>query len=415
MTDKDYRSFPALRWPLDVQHQEVNSQKILVLSCPLGIAEQPLGLHAATAPLLQNFTGKLSIDEIQRRFNPQGCTRELIEELIELLDKHLFLDSPRYSAAAERVRLEFLNLPQRPAFLAGLGYSAAPTALAAELEQLLVTSPALAIQPPQSSLLGVVSPHIDYRRGGACYGITWNQLRAHSHDLYLLMGTSHQYSELMFHLTRKDFASPLGVLPTDRTFMEQVAGRYGVVRSFTDELLHRREHSLELQIPFLRHLKNTPTIAPILVGSFYQMLTSGKAPHEFAMYEDFISSLAEACQERLETGSRLCVVAGVDMAHVGPHFGDIEALTPGYMQQVEVRDRAYLEAIKSQDKKALWQHIAEDSDARRICGFPTMYTILDLFERLQLQYTATLYDYRQAVDYSTGCAVTFAGMGLYSK
>jgi hypothetical protein len=108
-------------------------------------------------------------------------------------------------------------------------------------------------------------------------------------------------------------------------------------------------------------------------------------------------------------------VAGVDMAHVGPHFGDTEALTPGYMQQVEVRDRAYLEAIKSQDKKALWQHIAEDSDARRICGFPTMYTILDLFERLQLQYTATLYDYRQAVDYSTGCAVTFAGMGLYSK
>ena len=156
-------------------------------------------------------------------------------------------------------------------------------------------------------------------------------------------------------------------------------------------------------------------IAPILVGSFYQMLTSGKPPHEFAIYEDFISSLTEGCRERLATGASICVIAGVDMAHVGPHFGDAQALTPEYMQQVEVRDRAYLEAIKAQDKNALWEHIASDNDQRRICGFPTMYTILDLFDRLQLTYSATLYDYRQAVDYSTGCAVTFAGIGLYAR
>ncbi|NDC38286.1 MAG: hypothetical protein EBZ48_09575 [Proteobacteria bacterium] len=83
------------------------------------------------------------------------------------------------------------------------------------------------------------------------------------------------------------------------------------------------------------------------------------------------------------------------------------------MQHVQLRDQIYLDAIAAQDKQRLWQHIAEDVDRRRICGFPTMYTIVDLCDRLNLRYTATLYDYRQSVDYDAQCAVTFAGMGLY--
>ena len=101
------------------------------------------------------------------------------------------------------------------------------------------------------------------------------------------------------------------------------------------------------------------------------------------------------------------------MSHFVEPFGDSAPLTPEFMQQIEARDKMYLEALVAQDKTMLWNHIEEDLDQRRICGFPTMYTVLDLYDRLGIKYQASLYDYRQAVDYRTQCAVTFAGMGFY--
>ena len=100
------------------------------------------------------------------------------------------------------------------------------------------------------------------------------------------------------------------------------------------------------------------------------------------------------------------------MAHVGQNFGDKDPLSAEGMKRIELRDRQYLDAISNQDKEALFSHIAEDSDQRRMCGFPTLYTTIDLFSRLGLKYQAELIDYQQAVDFETDCAVTFAGMAL---
>ena len=100
------------------------------------------------------------------------------------------------------------------------------------------------------------------------------------------------------------------------------------------------------------------------------------------------------------------------MAHIGQAFGDSKPLSPEFMEHIAQRDRTYLETLLKNDKRALFSHIHEDQDARRICGFPTMYLTLDLFSRLGIQPRAELIDYRQAVDYKRDCAVTFAGMSF---
>ena len=413
MPARDPYEYPKLRWPLDVRPQEIDGKRILVLSCPLGIAECPLGLVAQVGGILGEFQGVLSVAQIDAKLKQYGSTPEIIRELIKLLDDSLFLDSPRFAAASEKVKKEFIAAPDRAPYLAGLSYNLERGELEKEIDRLLAHGTKNFVPKlEKTTMLGLMSPHIDYRRGGVCYGITWSQIREHEHDLYLLAGTSHQYSELMFHLTKKDFLSPLGTLPTDKDLIEGVSKRYGP-RSFADEFLHRREHSLELQTPFLKRLKNKPAIAPILVGSFHRMLVSGKRPSEFEIYEDFVGALGEELKARVASGTRVCFVAGVDMAHVGQTFGDKDPLTPEFMAEIEARDRIYLRTILEQDKEKLWSHIAEDHDRRRICGFPTMYMMLDLFERLNVRYKPVLFDYRQAVDYKTQCAVTFAGMGMY--
>ncbi len=409
----NHLQYPKLRWPLDLRIEKLAGQEVLIMRCPMGIAEEPLLLVAAVAPIVACFEGQLSIDDIHGKFREQGLQRRLITELVELLDQRLYLASPRYYIAEKKIKEDFLASPLRPAALAGSGYARDAKKLQAEIDSYLATAtPQFQARPAQ--MLSLVSPHIDYRRGASTYAKAYTHLKYEEHDLYILMGTAHQYSKLMFHLTLKDFASPLGLLPCDQDFMRKLATLYGFQRSFADEILHRREHSLELQIPFLKRVSKSPKIVPILIGSFHQMLGSGRAPSSFDQYESFVESLAQCVKERLAQGQKVLFVAGVDMTHMGRFFGDKEKLTPELLKQIEKRDKIYLECISRQDKLGLFAHVEEDMDARKICGFPSMYTLIDCLDRVGLKYEARLFDYLQAVDYENDCAVTFAALGLYS-
>jgi MEMO1 family protein len=411
----DARLYPKLRHPIDLRIEKVEREEILLVNCPLGIAPQPLALVAAVAPLVGSFDGTSSVEEIAGRFSQYGVTKELLNELIELLDTNLYLATPRFFTVERNLRADYHKLASRAPSHAGLSYPAARDQLERFIDAYLKQEAPFEAPLPAGRLLALKAPHIDYQRGGVSYGLTYKHLRPHNHDVYVLMGTAHQFSRHMFHLTRKDFDNPLGMLPSDKALVDEIARRYGVERSFADEILHRREHSLELQLPFIRRVRELPTILPILVGGFHHMLSSEKPPGDYEEYDTFVEALAESLNDRRKAGQSICFIAGVDMAHVGRAFGDSGALTPEQMKAIESKDRLYLRHIESHDKDALFAHVAEDGDARRICGFPTMYTLLDVMERMNFRYDAVTFDYRQAVNYQTDCAVTFAGMGIYEK
>lgn len=405
--------YPKLRWPLDVRFEEFEDQQVLIISCPLGLTRSPLALIPAVAPVLSCFEGNMSLEQILQRFTPQGLSIQTLHELVRLLDDNLFLATPRFFSAQAAMHEEYKNSPARQPFLAGSSYAQNPQELEKEIDSYLAVKDHI-YTAHNGTLCALKAPHIDYRRGSPSYGITYNYLRDSSHDLYVLIGTAHQYSRHMFHLTAKDFLTPLGNLPAKRNFIEKLSLRYGKERSFADEILHKKEHSLELQTPFLSRLKQNAAIVPVLVGGFHHLLSGGRYPEQDPVYDDFVSALAECIKESGKEGQRICFIAGVDMAHVGRYFGDKDSLTPEKMKDIAARDHTYLQHIQKQDKKSLFDHIAEDGDDRKICGFPTMYTIIDVFDRLGIKYNARLYDYRQAVNYRNDCAVTFAGMGFYT-
>jgi MEMO1 family protein len=410
---------PRLRSPLEVRLETFHDRageavRALLLRCPLGIQPEPLLLVPETAPLLSCFTGSLSVEEIAGRFKSSGVTSSLVIQLVDLLEHHLFLEGARFSRAAKDAREAYRLSDVRPPALTGLLYPSDAADLTTFVEGLLI--PSCTLQPRTGQLLALVSPHIDYRRGGSTYGEAYSRLVSETPDLFLLLGTAHQYSPHLFHLSAKRFQTPLGDFPCDRDFVQQLAARYGAERSFEDEILHKREHSIELQLPFLKYLTcdRMPSQVPILVGGFHRYLVEARYPEEFEEYESFVGALSELCRNRLTAGTKLCVIAGVDMAHVGGSFGDPFTLTPELMETVGHRDLAYLDALRSGNKRKLYDHIAEDGDARKICGFPSLYLMMDLFDRLDLRYRTEIFDYRQAVDYERQCAVTFAAAGCYA-
>lgn len=393
--------------------EEIDSQEALLIRCPLGISPSPLLLVPQTAPLVFCLEGALTVDEILAKFAPFGATRELITELLNLLDSHLFLEGDRYSDAHKRIIEDFKNLDARPAFMAGQGYGGTSEELKSEIMGYLAGA-RRGSTGGSRDLLSLKAPHIDYRRGKLCYGETYAKLSGSDHDLYVLIGTSHQYSRGIFHLTRKHFDGPLGRLITDAGLVDELSNLYGLDRSFADEFLHRREHSLELQTPFLSCIRPEAKILPILVGSFHGFLRAGRLPSEFDEYEALAGALTEVLSARIKSGAKICFVAGVDMAHVGRAFGDAGALTDERMEAIARQDESYLRLIMNRDEKGLFAHVAADMDERRLCGFPTMFTVVDVLNRLGLESRGEVFDYRQAVDKKSDCAVTFAGAGLYA-
>lgn len=400
-------TYPKLRWPLDIRIEKIGTQDALVINCPQGISETPLILVPEVAPILGELSGTTSFENILDKFKPYGLSETTLRELITLLDQNLFLSNPRFFSRENDIKNDFRDAKTRRAALAGLSYPGNAGDLAKLVDGYLLQAGAAATE--HDPLL-LVSPHIDYRRGGAGYGAAYKNLKKSEYDIVLLIGTSHQYSRNLFHLTPKAFESPFGTLDCDLEFVTKLAALYGMERSFQDEFLHRREHSLELQIPFLQRVVKNPKIIPVLVGSFHHMLTEQRTPEEFPEYDEFVAALGELVSDVRRANRKILALAGVDMAHVGPYFGDEKPLTPEFMEHIRSRDSEYIETITKKDKRAMFSHLASDLDARRICGFPTMYTLLDLFDRLGVTYKANTLDYRQAVDYDSGCAVTFASI-----
>jgi AmmeMemoRadiSam system protein B len=73
---------------------------------------------------------------------------------------------------------------------------------------------------------------------------------------------------------------------------------------------------------------------------------------------------------------KVCVIAGVDLAHVGPRFGDALANTPAVLERVAREDGKMLEPVIAADPAAFFESVAADGDSRRICGLSPIYAFL---------------------------------------
>ncbi len=227
----------------------------------------------------------------------------------------------------------------------------------------------------------MIAPHIDPRRGGPAYAHAYFELMGcEPPELFVILGTSHYGAgPELFTATLKDYATPLGAVETDRDLVRRLAARYSDGDLFADELLHRNEHSIEFQALFLAWALAAPAhdckVVPILVSSFHEMVAAGRVPSADPRVGSFIAAL----RAELAAESRsVCIIAGVDFAHVGRKFGDQQPADDKFVKWVEQEDRALIENIVRGDPEGFFRAIDRDKDRRRICGLAPMYTQLEM-------------------------------------
>ncbi len=261
---------------------------------------------------------------------------------------------------------------------------------------------------PGSRLRAALIPHIDYHRGGHSYAWGFKEVFEQTDaSLFVIIATSH-YSGHRFTLTRKDFKTPLGVVPTDQTYIDRLVAHYGP-GLFDDELAHLPEHSVELEVVFLQYLyenRRPFRMVPLLVGSFQDCVLGNLAP----CARTDIGRMTEALQKvEAETPEPIFYIISGDLAHIGPKFGDRQAVNDSQLQRSRHMDQALLKQMEKADMAGYFRVLAEEGDARRICGFPPTYTLLEAIRPSH----GKVWHYDQYTHPQGFESVSFASVGFY--
>jgi AmmeMemoRadiSam system protein B len=372
---------PPLR-PVEAFPMEHEGQECVVLRDPGGYARAMVVLPRAVVEIVALFDGTRSIVDVQaalmRKYG-ELVTRQRIEELVEALDGQGFLDSPRYAELRQSTDQAFLDAPTRPASHAGGAYPDGAEALRETFDGFFAEpeGPGPVDEPTApGAVTAVVAPHIDFHRGGHAYAWAYRDVAERcAADLFLIFGTCHAGMADPFALTRKDYETPLGAAPIDRGVVDALAARAGQ-DCFGSELAHRAEHSIEFQAVFLRYLfagRREITIVPVLMSFAHEALARGKPVDD----DPRVSRFLDAVRDVIATsGRRVAVIAGADLAHVGPRFGDRERVTPAGLAEIGREDRSLLEAVTAGDAAGFFDSVARDNDRRRICGLSPIYALL---------------------------------------
>jgi MEMO1 family protein len=70
------------------------------------------------------------------------------------------------------------------------------------------------------------------------------------------------------------------------------------------------------------------------------------------------------------------VIAGADLAHIGPRFGDARPLDLPARNQLAARDGRSVVLALDGDARGFYDHTAQDLGTRRVCGIGPSYTML---------------------------------------
>ena len=147
--------------------------------------------------------------------------------------------------------------------VAGMFYPGQPTRLREDVQNMLQSAPGAGDLPAPKAL---IVPHAGYVYSGPIAASVYQRLAPLRQAIrkVVLLGPAHTvYLDGMAIPDVSAFATPLGRVPLDLSTLESISTLPGVVRS---NAAHSREHSLEVQLPFLQLLLDDFRLVPVVVG-----------------------------------------------------------------------------------------------------------------------------------------------------
>jgi AmmeMemoRadiSam system protein B len=211
--------------------------------------------------------------------------------------------------------------------VAGYFYPAEKEKLAADISLMLnLTKP----EKIYNNIFGIVSPHAGYIYSGKTAAYAYNLLKGKSYTTVMVISPSHaEYFPGISIYDGDAYETPLGIVEINQSMVERlVEGSAAIFRGLQG---HRREHALEVQIPFLQSVINKFKIVPIVMGD---------------QSKRFIDELAQKISEVAD--DKTLVVASSDMSHF---YSAVEADRLDSVVEKRINDFDYENLMKDIDTR----------------------------------------------------------------
>jgi len=240
------------------------------------------------------------------------------------------------------------NQSVRPPAVAGAFYTADPDDLTTQIRGFLDT---VSSKPLPGPLVALISPHAGYVYSGQVAAHGYKLLEGKSFDTVVVIAPSHRIpfkGASVYH--RGAYQIPLGNIPINEGLAEQLITASELF-SYIPQA-HLKEHSLEVQLPFLKILLGDFKLLPIVMGS-----------NDFST----CNAIAETLYHTLQDQSVL-IVASTDLSHFH-----------SYQEAVKL-DRIVIDYVKSYDPEGLFKAI--NSGRCEACGADPLVTTMLLAQKL---------------------------------
>lgn len=225
------------------------------------------------------------------------------------------------------------GVTRKPA-VAGLFYPGSRSKLREAVNELLnQTSGTVAT----SQVFGLIAPHAGYMYSGDVAAEAFSQLKGIEPGTIVILSPSHRDYFRGVSVYRGDYETPLGRIPMDQDFVDELLGLASVV--FESDLGHREEHGIEVELPFLQTVVTDFQLVPLVMGT---------------QDVETIETVGRAL-ERMATEKKFLIVASSDLSHFHSQ------------EEANKLDRQVIADVEAFDEKQLLSHI--QSRKSEACGY----------------------------------------------
>jgi len=192
----------------------------------------------------------------------------------------------------------------RPAAVAGSFYPSEAEELGRLIDECFESSPLgpQGDKSPSSSLIGGLVPHAGYVYSGPCAAHFYSLLE-NSIQRVILLGVNHQARGHRAAFSPADFwQTPLGAVRIDQELSHLLQGEVNFLKQ--DEAAHAREHSIEVQLPFLQRVLGDFSLVPISLAhiSIEECIELGTA-------------IADLLRNNRQSRTKTIMIASSDLSH----------------------------------------------------------------------------------------------------
>lgn len=197
----------------------------------------------------------------------------------------------------------------------------------------------------KTKAVGIVSPHAGLMYSGAVAGAVYS--RTKFPKTFIILSPNHTgLGSAVSIMTSGEWQIPTGSVKIDEALAKSILNNSGFIEE--DTLAHAMEHSIEVQLPFIRHFSSEVEIVPITIMS--------DSIEKYRLLGERIADIVN------NTDYPVTIIASSDMSHYEKD------------RVARKKDMMAIEKIISLDPEGLYETVKKEKIS--MCGYAPVTTML---------------------------------------